>query len=1497
MGKFLNKSVVLSTALMLFGSTASMVSAQALRASRSNSPVAQRLYATDKMQLKGMNTRPVTRQNTFATSPMLMSALKSGLIKPKAAPLKANGSDSRVYGCLVFSDDLFTYDLGIYSFGLGGGKDMTLVEPNIRCNGGGTYANGKYYYCEWVTTDALNAYTFIFDAETWEVIHVGDGDATIIAHDMDYDPVTKKIYGSFIGEDGQEWGELDMETYTRTTIAPISKEINAVAFNAGGQAYAVGYDGNLYKLDKTNAELTFVGETGLHPYYPSSATFDKATGRLYYTLSEEYRSGLYEINTVTGEATQIANFDLNEEVCGLYFPAAPVSPVAPAMPENLRLDFEAGSLTGKLCFKAPSKSFGGGSLSGNLNYTVTMDGQRMALGAAAPGADVEVDINVEASGAYNFIVNTSNVGGNGQAAYLNSYIGYAKPKAPESVTLVYQNNKFTVDWNPVTEGATEGLFKARDITYTVTRYPGGEIAAQGLTACTFSEPAEIGASGSQYYYTVEAVNGDSRSAAAESNKLALQILAPPYTEEFYNASSLDTWTIVGLSGAPGSWIWAGDEGSFGEIRVKATTQYTKDDWAFTPGLRLEAGKIYSFSADAWIWNAKFGDEFLEVAVATEPSEEGVVSTIVPKTQILVEKGPNATTTDTQKLAGEFHCSETGIYYFGIHADCPKNGWYLCVDNVSIGEGQTAAAPAATEDLTVTPGSDGAMSAAIEFTTPTLSVRGDELTEISSMELLRDGEVIKTFPNPEPGHKLSANDAGMQPGLHTYSVVGYNSQGTGNEASVTVFIGINYPSAPESVAIVETANNGEVTLSWPAVTVDKDGRKLNTEAVTYMIVDNGTVIANNISGTSHTFRAIPEDGNQQFVSFSVYAQTSAGRSASATASDNIPVGTPYELPYNDSFALGGYTHINNVTPSNSDLKWRLWSVEEMALETPDGDEYMLAARGSNVDQTSMWATGKIRLDDTATCALSFYYFGMTDCENYFDVMVNDGSGWVAVEHIVAGSPQAWRKATVHLSQYKGKSVQIGFKGTVVTHTMIILDAISIEQLDAINLTAGAIRMPVRFNANTPVDVEVDVINNGAEAVKDYSVELYRDNVKVASVAGIEVASGATETVSITESAPVTCEAMAVYKAVVVCNGDSEPSDNATAEVKARIVLPNYPSPSALEASQNGSAVELEWTAADLASQLPEPVTDDFESYEQFMVNQAGEWSFIDADGSRTYGFDGIDFPHAGEPMAYIVFNNEGPQFDSFFNAVSGHQFMASFVTYGGENDDWMISPRLVGNRQTISFFAKTYNDYYGLESFEILYSVKTRAKADFVSLQSVPGVPNEWTEYSFDLPNGARYVAIRCTSKDKMMFMVDDFTYVPYGATVEPLTLIGYNIYRDAVKLNSTPVSDTRFTDMQPESQGHIYCVTAQYDRGESAPSNYASLLSSISDIDGSNVEVRTEARNIVVEGALGKPVAIYRTDGQCVFRTTEASDIVRVAVPAGVYIVTADGKPFKLAVN
>ncbi|MFH1297082.1 MAG: T9SS type A sorting domain-containing protein [Bacteroidota bacterium] len=48
------------------------------------------------------------------------------------------------------------------------------------------------------------------------------------------------------------------------------------------------------------------------------------------------------------------------------------------------------------------------------------------------------------------------------------------------------------------------------------------------------------------------------------------------------------------------------------------------------------------------------------------------------------------------------------------------------------------------------------------------------------------------------------------------------------------------------------------------------------------------------------------------------------------------------------------------------------------------------------------------------------------------------------------------------------------------------------------------------------------------------------------------------------------------------------------------------------------------------------------------------------------------------------------------------------------------------------------------------------------------------------------------------------------------TLLGYNMYRDGIRLNSDPIQDLFYDDTLDLPGEFIYCVTAQYDIGESS---------------------------------------------------------------------------------
>ncbi|MCL2510994.1 MAG: choice-of-anchor J domain-containing protein [Bacteroidales bacterium] len=175
-------------------------------------------------------------------------------------------------------------------------------------------------------------------------------------------------------------------------------------------------------------------------------------------------------------------------------------------------------------------------------------------------------------------------------------------------------------------------------------------------------------------------------------------------------------------------------------------------------------------------------------------------------------------------------------------------------------------------------------------------------------------------------------------------------------------------------------------------------------------------------------------------------------------------------------------------------------------------------------------------------------------------------------------------------------------------------------------------------------------------------------------------------------------------------------------------------------------------------------EDVESHTNFTINSTvNGWSHIDVDGSITWGIQGCTFPGAYEPMVCIVFNPSATT-PPLANADphSGSKYFAFFdaclpIDGGtGPNNDWLISP-LLSEPTKLSFWAKSYTETYGLERMQVGYSKTGTAQSDFTFFTTgyVEVPATAWTEYEYDIPEGTKYIVIRCVSSDSFFLMVDD----------------------------------------------------------------------------------------------------------------------------------------------
>ena len=152
--------------------------------------------------------------------------------------------------------------------------------------------------------------------------------------DLTYDPYNDIVYGIFYNGNTYKFGTLDMETFE---ISYISREgivygaPQCIAINSKGEIYAIDASGYVYKVNKTNGVLSTIGNVGFKSQpRRMSATFDLRTDKLYWvgfmndgkksaatdgsnntlTVAEGGRdTGIYEVNTETGEATLVKKTD------------------------------------------------------------------------------------------------------------------------------------------------------------------------------------------------------------------------------------------------------------------------------------------------------------------------------------------------------------------------------------------------------------------------------------------------------------------------------------------------------------------------------------------------------------------------------------------------------------------------------------------------------------------------------------------------------------------------------------------------------------------------------------------------------------------------------------------------------------------------------------------------------------------------------------------------------------------------------------------------------------------------------------------------------------------------------------------------------------------------------------------------------------------------------------------------------------------------------------
>ena len=423
---------------------------------------------------------------------------------------------------------------------------------------------------------------------------------------------------------------------------------------------------------------------------------------------------------------------------------------------------------------------------------------------------------------------------------------------------------------------------------------------------------------------------------------------------------------------------------------------------------------------------------------------------------------------------------------------------------------------------------------------------------------------------------------------------------------------------------------------------------------------------------------------------------------------------------------------------------------------------------------------------------------------------------------------WTASAVSLADYADKDfVSVNFVAQANTGNVVYIDRMFIRDTYTYDLSAE-IEAPETARKGETEKVKVTVNNFGSKDARGYKVELYANDKLIASETPAEpLKAYYFETFNFEYPISILENKEGVeLKAVVVYNNDLNTDDN---EVSAstKFVISTKPHPDSATATKTDNGVEVAWTAVDSESKV---ATESFESYTSWSTDLFGEWKSVANNTGTTGGPFKMKYPSQGTSFAFTLadpldrwLSEEQLEQVPGFKPHTGSKYLAAFHRaddggYDVTQDNWLFSPELSGEQQTISFWVKNENDTDQKidypETFDVLYSTTDSKQASFTKIgETHTTSKGEWEEVTVELPAGSKYFAINhnTVAANSFVFMIDDITYT-YG----PGAVIMYRIYRDGTLVSTVPANQTTFVDKTADSNTkYVYCVTAVYFDGES----------------------------------------------------------------------------------
>lgn len=1447
-----------------------------------------------------------------------------------AAGLDANGAQTGGmvnFNLSPFACDTISSDSGVSPYSYVNGNDLYCLLPQMD-------ASGKYNGITRTVYDANTLERKSQDALTMS--HAGD--MSYVPYLLSYDDqrgvtyaITMSNYSTAAGESGTyyylniwnpEEGKIQRLGYLGkwSNYQNDEDQMNIKGFCCGYGTLYIQYVTDkvtFAKVNPVNCEVTPLGKTDITAQYiygqqpmiydPNSGQllvnhYDFTNGTQYYKVSTWATDGMLKAELVENAPTGFIFFykrpETNFQSFSNMMEAVTDLEITPS--EDLK--------SVSFSFTVPSKLADGSEIDfpswvqdyqKTVRVNLTADNSYLTLeginGNQPYGTKVTGTAKLEESwyniepGLHTFTLKlTSMYNEVGiPLATITMMVGPDAPAAPTNASLAINGTDAAIKWTAPKEAWHADFGTTIDpskITYRVVRDNDGKTVAEDLTStsCTDNIESEIF---QLYTYSIyPVIDGVSGPAAKTNAVTGGQYLALPWSENFASGTCLDGWSIYYFdinNGSYNTWRW-------NNIYHFLTAGWGEgDDWAITPPMRLEAGKVYEFRID------QTGAGELQLFYGQGNTRDDMTNNI-------------GVIYDTPKQESSFYYitpAETGNYNFGLwNHSLPVDDNFRNVYFTGVTEVAGPKSPAAPTELSFA--GDGAQpEGTVTATMPTTTVDGSALSSLSEMKVLAaDGTVLGTAP-ATPGEKVSVKVT-LPEGTNTVRVLASDAQGDGCPAPLRLFAGEDIPGAVKNL----TARWGDATnkfvLTWDAPE-SANGGYINTESLEYILykLNEETYQREEIGRTTdrNVEVEILDNSAQDQYALSVSASNTKGEGEYSQV--GIVLGAPYDLPFDEPFASDGIDHSPwLLMPVTSGQNWQLdggYFNPEIQPQNEDGLQ-LVFVNYSTAEGAARFVSPIVDLTNAKAPVFSVWVNhapGMNASSTLSIDASTDGSKVFTpvADPVALNGGNGWQQHFFPMASLIGKKVQFGVTGTIAdTKDRIFIDNFSLYDAEGEDIALTGITTTDYCKAGQTVPVEVTVANAGGTEISDYTVMFSVNGNIVEEKAGPKLAPGEEARVKFDLTLNAADNGNTTYSAEVMSDNDTNEANNISPEVKVTLLDTNLPAPRNFESTADA---QLTWEAPEIGE--GRPVTLTFEDVPAFQTDNIEGWNTYDGDKHLTLTFQQYYdnyWPNAYQPMAFMTWSplEAGCETAEIWQPYKGEKCLISWGNYGADaegrdntsepEDDWFISPELLGGSE-ISFMTLS-NDQ---ASVDVLYSTTGRNPEDFTGkLTSVDySSASVWSEVKATLPEDAKYVAIHIT-KNGFGILFDNLTYTEAATPV----LQGYNVYAFG------PEAETFTQDCEYRSERKIqHAVSALYDLGESAITDWRGP-SKVSDIfaGAESLNVRAGKGFITVSDAEGRILTVSNLAG-IKFHEAPANGEVTVTLPAGIYVVKAGDKTAKVVVK